>query len=118
MTPEDNHQVFSNTRELAQQYLQRLGFEAPEYPWELTDIVLDRIADDFPEAKGNPYKVQPMQRLEDDLRALDALSTWTRIIDHLDPQSVPEDARGPLIDKQLPDAYWTAEEWYQNHRLG
>lgn len=118
MNPEDKQQVFSNTRELAQQYLQRLGFEPAEYPWELTDIVLDQIAADYPEAKGSPYKVTPMQRLEDDLRALDALSTWTRIIDHLDPQSVPEDARGPLIAKILPDEYWLAEEWYQQHRLG
>lgn len=110
--------MFSNTRELAQQYLQRLGFSPAPYPWELLDTVLAQIATDFPKAKQHPHDASTIIQFGDDLRALDALSTWARIIDHLDPQSLPEDARGPLIAKQLPDEYWTAEEWYQQHRLG
>lgn len=118
MNPEDKQQVLNDTRELAQMLLEQLGFSPAPYPWEMLDTVLAQIATDFPKAKQHPHDASTIIQFGDDLSALDAISTWTRIISHIDPQSVPEDARGPLIAKILPDAYWTAEEWYQQHRLG
>lgn len=92
--------VFSDVNELAQNNLRHLGFEPEYYPWEMIDLVQDKIAEDWPDAQGHPYNTIPMNRLRNDLAAMDVLSTWTRILIDLRNVAIPADAKTLLIDKQ------------------
>ena len=118
-TPENLQNIFSDVNELAQNSLRQLGFDPEYYPWEMIAQVQAKIAEDWPDAQGHPYNTIPMNRLRDDLAAMDVLSTWTRILADLRNVAIPADAKTRLIDKKgLADGYWAAADWYEQHRLG
>ena len=86
-TPENLQNIFSDVNELAQNSLRQLGFDPEYYPWEMIDQVQAKIAEDWPDAQGHPYNTIPMNRLRDDLAAMDG-------IEHLDPDSRRSAKRG------------------------